>query len=247
MGCSAGSREPSPPRPRAGNLALSGRAASSLAWVGALAALLFAGAALAQPSIFLEELTSPEVRDAVRSGKTTVLVPIGGTEWNGAHIVLGKHNARARYLAARIAGKLGNALVAPVIAYVPEGRIEPPSQHMKHPGTITIPDDAFEKTLESAAKSLQHHGFTTVVLLGDHGGYAKSLRNVARRVKGVLAPDEYYREMEHAGMEDTAATLAVDSKLVRDPKGASTEEGRAILEGIIDRTSESVNKALARR
>ena len=183
----------------------------------------------------------------MRSGKTTVLIPIGGTEWNDAHIVLGKHNARARYLAGRVAQKLGNAIVAPVVAYVPEGRIDPPTQHMKHPGTITIPEDVFERTLESAARSLMKHGFTTVVLLGDHGGYAKSLRNVASRVKGVLVPEAYYREMEHAGSEDIAATLAVDPKLVRDPKGVSAETGRAILESVIDRTADAVMKAAPRR
>ena len=203
--------------------------------------------AFAQGSVFLEELTSPELSAAVSSGKTTALIPIGGTEWNDAHIVLGKHNARARYLAGRIAEKLGNAIVAPVVAYVPEGRISPPTQHMRYPGTITIPEDVFERTLESAVRSLQQHGFRTVVLLGDHGGYAKSLRKVASRTRGVLVPDAYYREMAHAGSEDTAATLGVDDKLVRDPKGASAEKGRALLEALIDRTVEAVIKVAPRR
>lgn len=197
--------------------------------------------------MYLEELTSPELRAAVSSGKTTALIPIGGTEWNDAHIVLGKHNARARYLAGRIAEKLGNAIVAPVVAYVPEGRISPPTQHMRYPGTITIPEEVFERLLESAVRSLQQHGFRTVVLLGDHGGYAKSLRKVASRTKGVLVPDAYYREMAHAGSEDTATTLAVDDKLVRDPKGASAEKGRALLEALIDRTVEAVIKVAPRR
>jgi creatinine amidohydrolase len=197
--------------------------------------------------VYLEELTSPELHDAVRAGKTTALVPIGGTEWNDSHIVLGKHNARARYLAGKIAAKLGDALVAPVVAYVPEGRIDPPTQHMKYPGTISVPEDAFEKSLESTAKSLLHHGFTTVVLLGDHGGYARNLRNVARRVRGVIVPGTYYREMEHAGLDDTAATLAVDPKLVREPRGASVEKGRAALESIVDATVESIRQSRPRR
>jgi len=179
----------------------------------------------------------------VRSGKTTAIVPIGGTEWNGEHIVLGKHNARARLLAGRIAQSLGDALVAPVVAYVPEGRIDPPTQHMKHAGTITIPEDAFEKTLESAARSLLHHGFTMVVLLGDHGGYLGNLRAVARRVPGVIVPDSYYREMRHAGTEDTASTLAVDPALVRRDKGASVERGRQQLEATVTRTVEELKKA----
>jgi creatinine amidohydrolase len=210
----------------------------------ALAAFLFCASAAAQNSLFLEELTSPEVRDAIHAGKTTALIPIGGTEWNDTHIALGKHNAHAKLLAGRIAAKLGDALVAPVIAYVPEGRIDPPTEHMKHIGTITIPDDAFEKTLESAARSLLHHGFTTVVLLGDHGGYAKSLRNVARHVPGVVIPEGYYTAgLPHAGTEDTAETLAVDPKLVRDAKGASVERGQAALDAIVDRTAESVKAA----
>lgn len=149
---------------------------------------------------------------------------------------------RARYLAGRIAAKLGDALVAPVIAYVPEGGIDPPTQHMKHPGTITIPEDVFEKTLESAARSLKRHGFTTVVLLGDHGGYARSLANVAARVKGVLVPAAYYREMEHAGREDTAATLGVDPRMVRDSRGASADDGRRFLDDVVDRTAEAIVK-----
>jgi creatinine amidohydrolase/Fe(II)-dependent formamide hydrolase-like protein len=174
----------------------------------ASAALLWAASclALAQPSpVFLEELTSNELRDAVRAGSTTILVPIGGTEQNGPHMALGKHNARARTLSGRIAARLGNALVAPVIAYVPEGSIDPPRLHMRHPGTITIPVDAFEKTLESAARSFRHHGFTDIVLLGDHGGYQRSLRDVAAKLNRewagsrrassarVHAIDEYYR------------------------------------------------------
>lgn len=164
--------------------------------------------ALAQPStVFLEELTSHELRDLIRAGKATILVPIGGTEQNGPHMALGKHNARVRTLSARIAARLGNALVAPVIAYVPEGSIDPPTLHMRHPGTITIPEDAFEKTLESAARSFRHHGFTDIVLLGDHGGYQRSLRNVAAKLSRewakpgkrsslaarVHAIEEYYR------------------------------------------------------
>ena len=43
-------------------------------------------------SVFLEELTWTEVRDAIAGGKTTVIIPTGGTEQNGPHLALGKHN-----------------------------------------------------------------------------------------------------------------------------------------------------------
>src|SRR5512135_1734132 len=96
-------------------------------------------ASAAQSSVFLEDLTWTELRDAIRAGKTTILVPVGGTEQSGPYMALGKHNARVSALAQRIAESLGNALVAPVIAYVPEGNLSPPTSHMRFTGTITVP------------------------------------------------------------------------------------------------------------
>ncbi len=204
-----------------------------------------------------------EVRDAVAAGRTTVLVPIGGTEQNGPHMVLGKHNTRVRVLASRIAAKLPNALVAPVVAYVPEGAIDPPTAHMRFPGTVTIPEEAFEKTLESIARSYQKHGFRTVVLLGDHGGYHRSLERVAKKVAGVRVPKEYYRELAHAGREDTALTLAVDPALVRaaragdapskdsgaagDARGATAEEGRRLADAIVEKTAAAIMRGPSSR
>ena len=87
--------------------------------------------------IFLEDMTWVEVRDAVVAGTRTVIIPTGGTEQNGPHMVLGKHNYLVRYKAGEIAKQLGGTLVAPVMAYVPEGTIDPPSGHMRFAGTIT--------------------------------------------------------------------------------------------------------------
>src|ERR1700729_2908611 len=103
-----------------------------------------------RPSVVLEDLTWTELRDAIGAGKTTIIVPIGGTEQNSPAMALGKHNRRVRLLSERIAVALGNALVAPVIAYVPEGNLSLPSGHMLFPGTISVPEAAFEAILESA-------------------------------------------------------------------------------------------------
>jgi creatinine amidohydrolase len=217
---------------------------------GFAAALLCVGscqAAIAQAAerVFLEELTWTELRDEIRAGKTTVIVPVGGTEQSGPHIALGKHNVRVRVLAGRIAASLGNALVAPVIAYVPEGSIDPPAGHMRFAGTISIPEAAFEATIEHAARSFRRHGFRDIVLIGDHGGTQKSLARVAARLDRewaaspvrVHAVEEYYSAGErefaealrklgfsdaeigvHAGAADTALSLAVDERLVRSAR-----------------------------
>lgn len=212
-----------------------------------LLALLAAGGVAAAPapaSVFLEDLTWTELRDRIASGTTTALVPLGGTEQNGPHMVLGKHNVRARVFAELIARELGNALVAPVMAYVPEGSVEPPAAHMRYAGTISIPEPAFEAVLEGAARSFRRHGFREVVFLGDHGGYQKSEERVAARLNRewaaggtpcrVHALGEYYRASQqghaellaargfkadeigtHAGLADTALALAADEALVR--------------------------------
>jgi creatinine amidohydrolase/Fe(II)-dependent formamide hydrolase-like protein len=204
-------------------------------------ALLATAAGAASPSLQLEELTWPELRDRVAAGTTIALVPIGGTEQNGVHMALGKHNRRVRLLAERIAQQLGNAVVAPVVAYVPEGRIDPPSGHMRWPGTITVPEAAFEASLESAARSLRRAGLAHVVLLGDSGDNRKSLERVAARVPGVFSPPEYYRAStadhaaalrargftdaqigRHAGLADTTLMMALDASLVRGERLAKS-------------------------
>jgi creatinine amidohydrolase/Fe(II)-dependent formamide hydrolase-like protein len=166
-----------------------------------LAALLLVGAwstahAQAPATVFLEELTSPELAAQIRAGKSTLIVPIGGTEQNGPHMALGKHNVRARALAEKIASALGNAIVAPVIAYVPES-----AGHMRYPGTITVPDDTYRKMLESAARSFKLAGFRDIVLLGDSGDYQKDNQAVAQQLDRewaasnvrVHAVRDYYR------------------------------------------------------
>src|SRR5437867_7236183 len=153
-------------------------------------------------TVFLEELTWPELRALVQAGKTTMILPIGGTEQNGPHMALGKHNARVRMLSERIARTLGNALVAPVIAYVPEGALSPPTGHMRFPGTITVPEDVFRRLLESAARSARLHGFRDVVFLGDHGSTQVGEKVVAARLyrEGATTPRRAHalQEYHHA-------------------------------------------------
>jgi creatinine amidohydrolase len=133
-------------------------------------------------SVYLEELTTAEVAAMVKNSPSVVIIPVGGTEQNGPHMAIGKHNVRVKVLAGRIAQQLTVAnlptIVAPVVSYVPEGSINPPTEHMKWPGTVSISEDAFKSMLLSAARSFKQHGFTDIVLIGDHGGYQSALAAV---------------------------------------------------------------------
>jgi creatinine amidohydrolase len=135
--------------------------------------------AAAQDSVFLEDLTWTELRDAMRQGTTTVIIPTGGTEQGGPHLVLGKHNFVMKATVAEIAKRLGHTLVAPVMAYVPEGDINPATGHMRRPGTITLPPEYFGKVVEFAARSLKQHGFLDIILVGDSGGNQPPMKAVA--------------------------------------------------------------------
>jgi creatinine amidohydrolase/Fe(II)-dependent formamide hydrolase-like protein len=194
-------------------------------------------------TVFLEELTWTEVRDLLEEGYSTVIIPTAGTEQNGPHMVLGKHKYRINYGSEKIARTLGNALVAPVMTYVPEGQIDPPSGHMKYPGTISIPSGVFETVLEYTARSLKQHGFKDILLIGDSGGNQQGMKVVSEALSkewesaGVKVHfisawyktgyDKYvawlkergYSEEQigqHAGLSDTALLLAVAPEHVRN-------------------------------
>lgn len=141
----------------------------------------------ARDTVWIEEMTWLEVRDALKAGKTTVILPTGGVEQNGPYLAAGKHNYVLRATAPAIARKLGNALVAPVVPFVPEGGIQPPSGHMLYPSTISVREDTFERLLTDIAESLRVHGFRHVILIGDSGGNVKGMANVANRLSRLWA------------------------------------------------------------
>jgi hypothetical protein len=131
-------------------------------------------------SIWTEELTWMEVRDRVADGFTTILVGTGGIEQNGPYMVTGKHNLVLTTVMPYIAREIGNTLIAPVVKFVPEGQIEPTtSGHMSYPGTISISQATYEALLTDIATSYAVHGFRDVILIGDSGGNATGMRNVA--------------------------------------------------------------------
>jgi len=217
-----------------------------------LIALLFiflAPSAYAAPSVYIEDLTWMEIRDRIEAGSRIAIVPTGGTDQNGPHMVTGKHNIIVRYTAGDIARKLGDALVTPVIAYVPAGRIDPPEGHMQFPGTLSVSDRTFASLLEDTARSLKQHGFQLICFIGDQGGSQDIQEQVAGRlteewhnsgVRVLQVSDYYYRNGQeqwgesiglktphpgaHAGLADTSELMALDPLGVRGGlRGAHSE------------------------
>jgi creatinine amidohydrolase/Fe(II)-dependent formamide hydrolase-like protein len=221
------------------------RVAAGVVMGACLAGVTPAGA----QSVMLEQLTWTEVRAALAAGTTTIIVPSGGVEQNGPHMALGKHNVLVQYKAEAVARRLGDALVAPVVAYVPEGDVDPPTGPMLFPGTVTTPADVFARVLEFAARSFKQHGFLDIALLGDSGGNQAPQRAVAEALNREWAgtpvrvhhvsdyfpgpADGWLRQQgeadadigTHASIEDTSMVLAVAPAMIRTDRLAPGKAG----------------------
>jgi creatinine amidohydrolase/Fe(II)-dependent formamide hydrolase-like protein len=221
-------------------------------------------------TVFIEDLTWMEVRDAIKAGKTSVLVATGGVEQNGPYLVTGKHNVVLQAMTESIARKLGNALVAPIIAFVPEGDFDPPTGHMKYPGTISLSKDTYKALLRDIASSLKTHGFRNILFIGDSGGNQDGMKEVAAELTtrwggspGVHFIPEFYdydglmtwlEEQGHKqvdqGLHDdygiTSIMMTVDPKSVRYQqrvvKGLDSINGLKITP--VEKTQEVGRKAI---
>ena len=174
----------------------------------------------APDTVWLEEMTWMDVRDAMKAGKTTAIISTGGIEPNGPWLALGKHNYVLKSNCDAIARKLGNALCAPIISLVPEGGIEPKTGHMITVGTLTVREATFEAVLTDTVSSLKAHGFRNIILIGDSGGNQAGQKAVARKLnaewKGspvVAHIPEYY---DYAGVLQYLDELGVHKPNVSD-------------------------------
>ena len=212
----------------------------------------------APDTVWIEEMTWLDVRDALKAGKTTAIIPTGGIEPNGPWLALGKHNYVLRTNCDVIARKLGNALCAPIIELVPEGRIDPPSGHMRSPGTISLREETFQAVLTDVASSLKQHGFKAIIFIGDSGGNQNGQKTVAEKLNAqwnanpvVAHIGEYYTAppgtpnvlrqlgvtkegMPDDGLHDSPGITL--NMMLTDPKSVRWDErvkaGRATINGV---------------
>ncbi len=229
------------------------RRALALAGVGAVGGVVAGGRKPARALTLTREITDMtwmEVRDSVAAGNRVAIVPSGGLEENGPHMIIGKHDYIVTWAARRIAAELGNALVVPTVSYVPEGTYEPRTNNLLFPGTIGVPPAIFAGILEGIARSLKLTGFETICFIADHGLSIAPQAEVAAKLtaewgdKGpkVLAINSYFADAaetaylrsqgetdaaigQHATLSDTSELMAVHPEgvdLTRLPSNVSS-------------------------
>ena len=215
-------------------------------------------ASAARTSVYIEDLTWPEIRDAIAAGRSGAIIYAGSTEQNGPHMALGKHNFIARYTAGRIAEELGDALVYPTLPFAPTGDPVKKTGHMRFPGSVSVQGETFKAIIEQVAASAISSGFKNIYLMGDHGGGQEELKqaaaelNAAREADGArvyYVSDVYFKSAEqmraylatrgisageHAGIEDTSEIMFLDAgrKWIRRDKLAASDSTREPVTGV---------------
>jgi len=228
-------RDSAIPAPKGSAIAARARRAAAALVLGLALAAQPAAALRLPESLDVADMTWIELREAIAAGYRTVIVPSGGVEQNGPHMILGKHDHIARHAARRIAAELGDALVVPVLPFAPQGRLDPPEGNRRFPGTLGISEEAFMATLEGVARSLRAAGFRTICLLAEHGPSQAPQQRLAARLSAewrregvrVVALSRWYAAIaeqdawlrgqgeteatigSHAGIGDTSELMAV--------------------------------------
>ena len=128
-------------------------------------------------TVFFEDLTFDEIRDAIGGGSKNVIIAVGGAEDGGAQIVVGRPSDVITDTADRIARAVGDTLVAPVIPYAPGGLL--PLRE----------ESSFTELLESAANSAKGSGFENIFFIGESAGSQQALAAVAERLDAAWKGD----------------------------------------------------------
>ena len=178
------------------------------------------------PTVFLGEMTDPEVSDFLADHQT-VIVPTGSTEQHGPHGPLLTDVIVPTEVARRVAPRVG-AAVAPSINY---GLSYP---HAGFTGVVQVRIPTFMAVIEDLCVSLATVGFSRIIFLNGHYdntyAIAYACATAAERMPaGVHAfPINYWDGMTadeaaeyfgpgtglHANRGETSAVLAINPALV---------------------------------
>lgn len=126
-------------------------------------------------TIYYDELTWPEVNDAVAAGRIPILA-VGSVEQHGPHLPLCTDWLQAQRIVEEAARRSnGRLLVMPPVHY---GYI---THAMDFPGTVTVHWQHLVDFCLDITKSLAYHGFKKMVIVNGHGSNEPLLELVGRR------------------------------------------------------------------
>ena len=182
-----------------------------------------------------EDLTWPEMNDAVEAGLIPVL-PVGTMEQHGTHLP-GKMDRWTATAGAKTAAEQhqDRLLLMPAVAYGYTTHV------MDFPGSVTIHHETFIRYIVDILKSLAYHGFSRIIVINGHGSNIPPLDLACRRANLetdasvalaswwdlTVADPEFiktWRESEipggcaHSGEAETSLALHLDKSLIQMDK-----------------------------
>ena len=182
-----------------------------------------------------EDLTWPEMNDAVEAGLIPVL-PVGTMEQHGPHLPVKRDRWTATAVAKTAAEQhLDRLLLMPAVAYGYTTHV------MDFPGSVTIHHETFIRYIVDILKSLAYHGFSRIIVINGHGSNIPPLDLACRRANletdanvalaswwdlTVVDPEfmKTWRESEipggcaHSGEAETSLALHLDKSLIQMDK-----------------------------
>lgn len=133
-------------------------------------------------TLFLEEMTWPEIEAAMAAGMNQVLIFAASVEQHGPALPEITDTVIGYAEAEDLARRLENTLVAPVI------RPGLSKHHMCFPGSLTLRPEVFKGVVEDYVSAYIHHGFQTIILASSHGGNFAAMAEFAEE-QAALHPD----------------------------------------------------------
>lgn len=161
--------------------------------------------------VLLEEMSWPEVQEALKRGMKTVIIVAASVEQHGPHMAEITDTVLGYESAIDLARRLGDALVAPVIR---PGLSE---HHMPLPGSLTLRPEVFTGIVEDYVAAYVAHGFEKIVLASSHGGNFKTLERI------VAELSERYPQVRIVGGFSLADMMEVVENMEREeglPEGS---------------------------
>jgi creatinine amidohydrolase len=153
---------------------------------------------------------------AATAGRPTLLVPLGSTEQHGPHLPLSTDTLIAEAVVSAVAERRDDVIVAPALPYGSSG------EHAGFPGTLSIGQEALERTVVELVRSAD--AFAGAVLVSGHGGNAEPLARAVARLRAEGRRVQVWTPRGsvdlHAGRTETSLLLAIAPGLVRSEAAA---------------------------
>jgi creatinine amidohydrolase len=168
-------------------------------------------------TVWLDQMTSPQVKQAIEDGFHTVLLAVGSTEQHGPHLPLGTDSLIGDKLMERAAERLGKTLVAPTI------RVGASEHHMMFAGSMTLREEVLEEVIVDYCRSLARHGFRTIFVIPTHGGNKETVLRAGERLKREAISARVITHPDEAAY--VTAMVEVGGKYDRTPGEVGSHAG----------------------